>query len=87
MNEEHPTLRSHRSDRSPPRPVRVRSERCPHRPVRAGSRRVRRPETLLLDGPGTTWHRSGAPSLISDYDGIPTPYGIGLRDHPRALDS
>lgn len=27
------------------------------------------------------------PSLISDYDGTPTPYGIGLRDHPRALDS
>ncbi len=26
-------------------------------------------------------------SLISDYDGIPTPYGIGLRDHLRALDS
>lgn len=27
------------------------------------------------------------PSLISDYDGTPTPYGIGLRDHLRALDS
>ncbi|WP_329225272.1 MULTISPECIES: hypothetical protein [unclassified Streptomyces] len=32
-----------------------------------------------------TWDLSRAPSLISDYDGIPTPYGIGLRDHPRAL--
>lgn len=31
-----------------------------------------------------TWDLSRAPSLISDYDGIPTPYGIGLRDHPRA---
>ncbi|MFE2019038.1 hypothetical protein ACFW9O_13470 [Streptomyces sp. NPDC059499] len=34
-----------------------------------------------------TWDRSTGPSLISDYDGTPTPYGIGLRDHLRALDS
>lgn len=34
-----------------------------------------------------TWDRSTCPSLISDYDGTPTPYGIGLRDHLRALDS
>lgn len=34
-----------------------------------------------------TWDCSSGPSLISDYDGTPTPYGIGLRDHLRALDS
>ncbi|MFD9500064.1 cellulase family glycosylhydrolase [Streptomyces sp. NPDC060035] len=33
------------------------------------------------------WDCSTGPSLISDYDGTPTPYGIGLRDHLRALDS
>ncbi|MET7368848.1 hypothetical protein ABZS61_23965 [Streptomyces sp. NPDC005566] len=33
------------------------------------------------------WDRSTGPSLISDYDGTPTPYEIGLRDHLRALDS
>ncbi|MFC9860247.1 MULTISPECIES: cellulase family glycosylhydrolase [unclassified Streptomyces] len=34
-----------------------------------------------------TWDCSSGPSLISDYEGTPTPYGIGLRDHLRALDS
>ncbi|MCX5052755.1 MULTISPECIES: cellulose binding domain-containing protein [unclassified Streptomyces] len=32
-----------------------------------------------------TWDCSSGPSLISDYDGTPTSYGIGLRDHLRAL--
>ncbi|MFJ4624084.1 cellulase family glycosylhydrolase [Streptomyces sp. NPDC088812] len=32
-----------------------------------------------------TWDCSSGPSLISDYDGTPTAYGIGLRDHLRAL--
>jgi endoglucanase len=32
-----------------------------------------------------TWDCSSGPSLISDYGGTPTPYGIGLRDHLRAL--
>ncbi|MFI7411894.1 cellulose binding domain-containing protein [Streptomyces sp. NPDC049627] len=33
-----------------------------------------------------TWDCSSGPSLISHYDGTPTSYGIGLRDHLRALD-
>ncbi|WP_316744063.1 cellulase family glycosylhydrolase [Streptomyces sp. MK7] len=32
-----------------------------------------------------TWDCSSGPSLISDYDGTPTAYGAGLRDHLRAL--
>ncbi|KPI11448.1 glycoside hydrolase family 5 [Actinobacteria bacterium OK074] len=32
-----------------------------------------------------TWDCSAGPSLISAYDGTPTAYGIGLRDHLRAL--
>jgi len=32
-----------------------------------------------------TWNCSTGPSLISSYDGTPTAYGIGLRDHLRAL--
>jgi hypothetical protein len=32
-----------------------------------------------------TWDCSSGPSLISDYDGTPTSYGAGLRDHLRAL--
>lgn len=32
-----------------------------------------------------TWDCSSGPSLISHYDGTPTAYGIGLRDHLRAL--
>ncbi|MGW1169990.1 cellulose binding domain-containing protein [Streptomyces sp. NPDC002550] len=32
-----------------------------------------------------TWDCSSGPSLISAYDGTPTTYGIGLRDHLRAL--
>ncbi|MHC0428934.1 cellulase family glycosylhydrolase [Streptomyces sp. O3] len=32
-----------------------------------------------------TWDCSAGPALISDYDGTPTPYGVGLRDHLRAL--
>ncbi|MFI1708132.1 cellulase family glycosylhydrolase [Streptomyces griseoruber] len=33
-----------------------------------------------------TWDCSSGPSLISSYDGTPTAYGTGLRDHLRALD-
>lgn len=33
-----------------------------------------------------TWDCSSGPSLISGYDGTPTAYGIGLRDHLRSLD-
>ena len=33
----------------------------------------------------STWNCSTGPSLISSYDGTPTAYGIGLRDHLRAL--
>ncbi|MGW7526151.1 cellulose binding domain-containing protein [Streptomyces sp. NPDC054783] len=32
-----------------------------------------------------TWDCSSGPSLISAYDGTPTAYGTGLRDHLRAL--
>ncbi|CAM5618833.1 Endoglucanase CelA [Streptomyces alboniger] len=32
-----------------------------------------------------TWNCATGPSLISSYDGTPTAYGIGLRDHLRAL--
>jgi hypothetical protein len=32
-----------------------------------------------------TWDCSSGPSLISSYDGTPTAYGTGLRDHLRAL--
>ncbi|MFF8473945.1 cellulose binding domain-containing protein [Streptomyces sp. NPDC015414] len=32
-----------------------------------------------------TWDCSSGPSLISSYDGTPTVYGAGLRDHLRAL--
>ncbi|MEV7438557.1 cellulase family glycosylhydrolase [Streptomyces griseoviridis] len=32
-----------------------------------------------------TWDCSSGPSLISAYDGTPTSYGVGLRDHLRAL--
>ena len=31
------------------------------------------------------WTCKGGPSLITGYDGAPTPFGIGLRDHFRAL--
>ncbi|MFB7598596.1 cellulose binding domain-containing protein [Streptomyces sp. NPDC056160] len=33
-----------------------------------------------------TWDCSSGPALITDYDGTPTAYGTGLRDHLRALD-
>ncbi|MDX2822342.1 cellulase family glycosylhydrolase [Streptomyces ipomoeae] len=33
-----------------------------------------------------TWNCSSGPALISAYDGTPTSYGIGLRDHLRSLD-
>ncbi|MGX4688859.1 cellulase family glycosylhydrolase [Streptomyces sp. JNUCC 63] len=32
-----------------------------------------------------TWDCSSGPSLISAYDGTPTAFGVGLRDHLRAL--
>jgi hypothetical protein len=31
------------------------------------------------------WTCTGGPSLIRDYDGAPTKYGVGFRDHLRAL--
>jgi endoglucanase len=33
------------------------------------------------------WSCSGGPSLIKDYQGTPTAFGIGFRDHLRALPS
>ncbi|MER7518394.1 cellulase family glycosylhydrolase [Streptomyces sp. NPDC126499] len=32
-----------------------------------------------------TWNCASGPALISSYDGTPTAFGIGLRDHLRAL--
>jgi endoglucanase len=32
-----------------------------------------------------TWNCNSGPALISSYDGTPTAFGIGLRDHLRAL--
>lgn len=32
-----------------------------------------------------TWSCGGGPALIYDFDGTPTPYGRGLRDHLRGL--
>jgi endoglucanase len=34
---------------------------------------------------GGSWTCGGGPSLITSYDGSPTPYGIGLRNHLRSL--
>ena len=34
---------------------------------------------------GGGWTCTGGPTLISDYSGTPTPFGIGLRNHLRAL--
>jgi hypothetical protein len=37
---------------------------------------------------GWSWNVAdceGEPALITSYDGTPTPFGIGLRDHLRAL--
>ncbi|MEU5954642.1 cellulase family glycosylhydrolase [Streptomyces sp. NPDC047525] len=34
-----------------------------------------------------TWDCSSGPALISSYDGTPTAFGAGLRDHLAALDS
>jgi hypothetical protein len=31
------------------------------------------------------WTCTGGPSLILDYSGTPTAYGVGFRDHFRAL--
>jgi endoglucanase len=37
------------------------------------------------DATDNGWSCTGGPSLITNYDGAPTGYGIGLRDHLRAL--
>jgi endoglucanase len=34
---------------------------------------------------GGGWTCKGGPALISDYDGTPTPFGVGFRDHLRSL--
>ena len=31
------------------------------------------------------WTCRGGPTLISDYDGTPTAFGVGFRDHLRSL--
>jgi hypothetical protein len=37
------------------------------------------------DATDNGWSCTGGPSLITSYDGEPTAYGIGFRDHFRAL--
>jgi len=32
-----------------------------------------------------SWNCAGGPSLIENYNGTPTPFGVGFRDHLRAL--
>jgi endoglucanase len=39
------------------------------------------------DATSDGWSCTGGPSLITRYNGTPTPYGSGLRDHLRALAS
>lgn len=34
---------------------------------------------------GNGWTCEAGPSLIDDYDGSPSPFGSGLRDHLRRL--
>ena len=34
---------------------------------------------------GGDWPCRGGPTLVEDYDGTPTAFGIGFRDHLRAL--
>jgi Cellulase (glycosyl hydrolase family 5) len=36
-------------------------------------------------GPPSNWDCSAGPALISDYEGTPTAFGIGLREHLAAL--
>ncbi|MFJ7077044.1 cellulose binding domain-containing protein [Streptomyces sp. NPDC098781] len=43
-------------------------------------------ELSYLGWTWNTWNCSSGPALISAYDGTPTSYGIGLRDHLRSLD-
>ncbi|MGW2363322.1 glycoside hydrolase family 5 protein, partial [Streptomyces phaeofaciens] len=43
-------------------------------------------ELSYLGWTWNTWNCSSGPALISGYDGTPTAFGIGLRDHLRALD-
>ncbi|MGW0735272.1 glycoside hydrolase family 5 protein [Streptomyces sp. NPDC002851] len=42
-------------------------------------------ELSYLGWTWNTWDCSAGPALISSYDGTPTAYGIGLRDHLRGL--
>jgi endoglucanase len=37
------------------------------------------------DATDSGWSCGGGPSLITSYDGAPTAFGVGLRDHLRAL--
>ena len=37
------------------------------------------------NAPGSGWTCKGGPSLITQYDGTPTQFGIGLRDHLAAI--
>ncbi|MBZ9642196.1 cellulase family glycosylhydrolase [Streptomyces sp. PSKA30] len=43
-------------------------------------------ELSYLGWTWNTWNCNSGPALISSYDGTPTSYGIGLRDHLRGLD-
>lgn len=43
-------------------------------------------EQSYLGWTWNTWNCNTGPALISNYDGTPTSFGIGLRDHLRSLD-
>ncbi|MFI1733310.1 cellulase family glycosylhydrolase [Streptomyces acidicola] len=42
-------------------------------------------ELSYLGWTWNTWNCSSGPSLISDYQGTPTSFGVGLRDHLRSV--
>ena len=39
------------------------------------------------DATSSGWSCGGGPALITSYDGAPTPFGVGLRNHLRSLGS
>lgn len=36
-------------------------------------------------GPPSKWSCSSGPALITNYNGTPTAYGVGLKDHLASL--
>jgi endoglucanase len=46
---------------------------------------AQKPRISYLGWTWNTWDCSSGPALITDYNGTPTPFGVGLRDHLQAL--